>query len=348
VKIGAIPEGILERIALRTGVVPTPVLETLQAILLARSIMAATQLGLFEALADGPLPAEEVARRAETRPGPTTKLLGTLVALGYLRREGARYALAPTARRWLLADSPGSLRDSMLFRYLEWDLAEGMEAYVRTGRPLDVHRQLDDDQWGIYQRGMRSVAASTAEEVAKRLPVPSNASSMLDIGGSHGYYSVCLCRRHPSLRATILDLPEAVKHAAPILAREGMGDRVVHREGDALVDDLGESAHDVIFIASLVHHFREDANRELARRAARALKPGGIFVIFDVLRPARPEDAGQLGALMDLYFALTSESGTWSLDEMTSWQREAGLAPVRPLRMRSVPGLGAAVARKPA
>ena len=80
---------------------------------------------------------------------------------------------------------------------------------------------------------MRSLASTLAREAVLRTPVPRGARAMLDIGGSHGFFAVALCRRHPGLRAEILDLPEAVAQAAPILAREGLGDRVVHRIGDA-------------------------------------------------------------------------------------------------------------------
>ena len=64
---------------------------------------------------------------------------------------------------------------------------------------------------------------------------------MLDIGGSHGYYSVALCRRHPSLRAVILDLSEAVTHAERILDREGMGDRVISPTATAVLALLEET-----------------------------------------------------------------------------------------------------------
>ena len=47
-------------------------------------------------------------------------------------------------------------------------------------------------------------------------------------------------------------------------------------------------------------------------------------MIQELYRPAHPDEAGQIGALLDLYFALTSESGTWSFEEMADWQREAG------------------------
>jgi hypothetical protein len=47
-------------------------------------------------------------------------------------------------------------------------------------------------------------------------------------------------------------------------------------------------------------------------------------------------------------FALTSQSGTWTPEEMAAWQRDAGLRPRRPLHFRTVPGAGAQVAAKPA
>lgn len=83
----------------------------------------------------------------------------------------------------------------------------------------------------------------------------------------------------------MLDLPQAVEHAAPLLEREGMGDRVVLRAGDALADDPGDSVYDLIMAFSLVHHFDDVTNRLLVGKAARALRPGGYLVIGDALRP---------------------------------------------------------------
>src|SRR5262249_8506693 len=160
------------------------------------------------------------------------------------------------------------------------------EDYIVTGKPLEVHSSLTDGlAWERYQRGMRALSSISAEEVAGCLPVPARATAMLDIGGSHGYYSVCLCRRHAGLSPTIRDLPEAVKHAAPLLAQEDMGDRVRHRTGNALSDDLGNDAWDVVFLSQLVHHFTDEQNRGLMNKIAKALKPGGVCVLLDTLRP---------------------------------------------------------------
>lgn len=347
-KLGIIPENILERVALAAGVVPRPMLDTLVAMLLARTIMAATKLGVFEALASGPLPAHKVAAQCGIDARATEKLLTALAGSGYVRAEHGQYALAPVARKWLLTDSPQSLRDQMLMQFTVWEWIEGYEEFAGSGTPLDIHESMSDDEWGLYQRSMRALASSSAREVARQTPVPSGARDMLDIGGSHGYYSVAVCRRHPRLRAVILDLPEAVKHAEPILAREGMGDRVRHRAGNALTDDLGTQAWDLVFIANLVHHFDEQANRDLVRRIARALRPGGILVIQDFIRLQQPGEGGQIGALNELYFALTSQSGTWSLEEIAGWQQEAGLVPRKPRRLLTLPGAAQQAARKEA
>ncbi|MFW6050667.1 MAG: methyltransferase [Myxococcota bacterium] len=345
--VGPKPDNLLELLALKAGAVPRPVMDTLLALGLARTVMAGTRLGILEALRDGPRTAAEVAARCETDPRATEKLLGALVGCDYVRHRGGRFSLAPEARRWLVEGGRSSLRDMVLGMEQVWDWLEHYETFVRTGEPLDVHGTTDPDGWATYQRSMRSLAGLIAPEVARRTPVPRGATSLLDVGGSHGYLSVALCRRHPRLSAVVLDLPEAVEHAAPLLAREGLGHRVRHRADDARTADLGEAEHDVILVSSLVHHFTEAENRDLCRRAARALKPGGVLVLQEVIRPAEPGEGGQAGALGDLYFAALSASGTWSFDEMAAWQRDAGLTPRRPLRLLTGPGVGQQSAIRP-
>lgn len=348
-KIDVAAESPVERLALTLRLVPTPMFHTLVPMVAARALLAGTKLGVFEALGQDPLTAADVAAKLGTEPAATGKLLNALAGLGYLRAAGNGFALSAEARRWLVSGSPRSLRDFILeqeidvFRWLEH-----LEDYVRTGQGVQAHDgYYSEDGWSLYQRGMRSLAGLSAAEVARRVPVPAGARQMLDIGGSHGYNSVVICRRHPGLRSVVLDLPQAIRHAAPLLAREEMGDRVVHRAGDATTDDFGTAAFDLVFIAHAVHHFDGPANRDLARRAADALRPGGYFVILDFVRPRSPNDAGQVGTLNDLFFALTSASGTWSSEELAEWQRGAGLEPRKPARMRTLPDAVIQAAVKP-
>jgi SAM-dependent methyltransferase len=346
-KLGVIPENMLERLLLAIKLVPTPIFDTQVAFMLARTIMAGTKLGIFEALAPGPLAAAEIALQCKTDLSATIKLLNALVGAGYLRIKKERYFLTAVARKWLLKESPQSIYHKMMFHYTEWEWTANYEAYVRTGKQLQIHDMLSDEAWGVYQRGMRSIVGFQAREVVWRTPMPKDARAMLDIGGSHGYFSVAFCRHYPNLHAVVLDIPEAVKHAASILAKEGMGKRVVHRIGNVLTDDLGTDAWDLVFISQLVHHFDDATNRDLVHRAARALRPGGILAIQDALIPSAGKDAA-LALLADLYLANTSQSGSKSWQEIADWQRAAGLVPCRPVRFRSLPGFGQQAARRPA
>ena len=346
-RLGPIPESPRERILLAAGLVPVPLVDTLAALLLARTVMTATKLGLFEALADGPLTAGQVASRCDSDPRATGTLLFALAGARYVRAENQRYALAPMARKWLLKASRTSLHDAVLHRYLDASLMEHAEQFVRTGESVRFHENMSPEQWGLYQRGQRAHAMYSTAEVARRTPLPATPCSMLDIGGGHGSYSVALCQRHPALRSTILDLPEAVAYSAPQLSPQDVAERITYRAGDARVEDFGREAYDLVFVANLVHHFDDRSNRDLTRRIASALRAGGYCVILEFFRPASAREAGQIGGLLDFYFAITSAAGTWSFEEVAEWQRDAGLDARTPVRLRTAPGQGLQVAKKP-
>lgn len=361
-KIGTIAESPLEWLALATGRIPTPLVETHLAFAWARTLMVATRLGVFEALAPAPLGAAAVASSCGTAPEPTRRLLDALTGMGYLLPSGtAAYALSRPSRRWLSRASADEVVDKVLFSFDEWRFVEHYERFVTTGEALGMHDRLgglgagDDartaDQpaspleagsgWARYQRGLQALSKLSVGEVARRTRVPRGATALLDIGGGHGSFAAALLRRHPALRATVLDLPEAVTASAPLLADHDLGDRLRHQAGNVFDTDLGAGTWDVIFASQFTHHLSDAANRELTVRVARALRPRGVYVIQDLVRPATPRDArrARLGALLDLYFAATSGAGTVPIGTLRAWQREAGLLPQAPIWMRTLPGM---------
>ncbi|OBG29504.1 class I SAM-dependent methyltransferase [Mycobacterium sp. 852002-51057_SCH5723018] len=325
--LGLIPDNPAEWQALTSGRVPLPFFQIHFAFGLAHTVITATRLGVFESLALQAATAAEAARRCRTDPAATQKLLTALAGSGYLSVREGRYALTPMTRTWLAAGSPRSLVDAVLFAFDEWELMSHIENYVRTGTPIDIHERMIEDQWGRYQRCMRALSGQSAEEVAHHIPVPRGATAMIDVGGSHGHYSVALCRRHPCLQSVVLDLPEAVRAAASLLAAERMGPRVIHLEADALSHDFGADAYDVVLLSNLAHHFDESQNADLFGRLGRALRPGGVFTVIEPIRPDTGDAVDQLAALNELYFGVTSRSGTWTARDIAGWQRDAGLRP---------------------
>ncbi len=345
-KITITPENMLERIALWMNLAPTPLVDTQAAFTAARAVMAASNTGVFEALGENSRTVKEASAAAGTDPVATKHLLDMLVSMNYVTHDQGRYTLRPKYRKWLLKSSPANLAGKMRFQITEWLWVAHMEEFVRTGKPLDFHQKMNAQEWTDYQQGMRDLSINTAKEFGGKLKLPAGATRMLDIGGSHGLYSIELCRKNPALSSTILELPGAVDEASAIAAREGMSDRVKHRSGNALTDDLGEALYDLVVINNVVHHFTVPQNNELARRVHRALKPGGLYGIGEFIRRDTPRTGDLIGAMGSLYFALTSASGTWSEAEIRGWQKQAGFKTEKAMALMSLPGWKMVLARK--
>jgi SAM-dependent methyltransferase len=345
VRLAAVPQNLAESLALAAGIVPTPLLDTFVALLLAKTIIAAASLGIFHALESEPLTIRQIAKRCNTAPRPTAKLVLALVACKYLRRRGASFFLAPAARRWLSPASPHSLHWAVLHRQLDLRFMD-FEEYVRHDKFRDFHSTLTSDDWALYHRGQADHARQIVDEIAARAPVPRGATDLLDLGGGHGLYALAFCRRHPRLHARVLDLRVADAHQPPPF--DDAGRRVRFERQDIRCLSLPPASADVIVLANVVHHFASPANRDLLHRSGVALRPGGIMVLVDMFRSSPIDRAGQLEGLLDLYFGAVSGVGLWSLKKVRAWMVAAGLAPLPPVSMRRLPFWKMQIARKEA
>src|SRR5262249_14806765 len=147
-----------------------------------------------------------------------------------------------------------------------------------------------------------------------------------DIGGGHGWYSACLCRRHPGLTATVLDLPGSTAVGRELIAAAGLADRVLFRDGDAAAD-LG-GGYDAVLCFNLVHHLGPGQIADLFRRARQALNPGGTFAVLDVF--ADHGRRGQAHAdLLALFVYLSSGAQVHTPAELAGWFADAGFATPR-------------------
>jgi ubiquinone/menaquinone biosynthesis C-methylase UbiE len=339
-RIGLVPESLWERVLLRLGRVPAPLADTHLAFLQARAIMTASEVGLWDALDGGARQPGDVAKSCGIDPGAAHKLMHALAAAGYLARKGDEFALTRASRRWLAPSSRTSLAGKLAFQRDEWSMVQHLTTFVRDGTGVDLHDQLSPDAWRRYQAAMVDLAALWAPEVVTRFRMPRNASRVLDLGGGHGILALEFCARQRGLRAEVIDLPTAVSGAATRLDGRPGSRRVAFTEGDLRTVDLGENRFDVILLANVAHHLSAEQNADLAERASRALRPRGAFAVVEWMRPeaADTRHSRSFGALLDLYFALTSQSGTWSAGEVAEWQRAAGLRPARPIWLRSIPG----------
>ncbi|MGH2978029.1 MAG: SAM-dependent methyltransferase, partial [Solirubrobacterales bacterium] len=176
--------------------------------------------------------------------------------------------------------------------------------------------------------------------------LPPTPRALLDVAGGHGWFAAELCRRHPGLQATVLDLPASAAVGREILAEQGMADRVTHVEGDLMEAELG-GPYDCALCFNIVHHLSPEANVELLRRINAALSPGGTVAVLDLFMPP-PDTRADAGAMLGLFFYLTSSAATYTEKQLRDWLAEAGFERPRRIKLRRLPNLGLFEARRPA
>ncbi|MCW2998807.1 MAG: putative O-methyltransferase [Solirubrobacterales bacterium] len=332
------PDSVPEAVGLAVGMVPEPIFDSYVALMQARTLMVAWRIGVFDALADAPGTAEDVAARLQVTSEGLAVVLPALHALGYVVADGPQYALSRKARRTLTAGGRRALGDWMAFTHDMWDAFDGLEAVLRGGPAQDIHDFAPDDPyWERYMRGLLEISRVSASDVARAIGAPRGARALLDVAGGHGGYSMALCRRHRRLRATIVELEGAARVGRRIVAEEGFSGRIEHVVRDMHTDDLG-AGYDIALAANIIHHLDRAAAVSVLTRMRRALVPGGRLAVFEQERAADGKAGTQIGTLTGVLFHITSGARTCTAGELTGMLVDAGLRDVRVKRLMRAPG----------
>jgi SAM-dependent methyltransferase len=325
---------------------PDPFRDAFVAPIAARAIMAAVRLGVFDELAGPPATPGELGDRLGLHPRGAEALASALLALGYLEQDGGRLRPSEAAARLLVRSSPDSITTYIgELGTHSWEALGGLEEALRGGGLAGWHeRDAHDRLWEPYIRGLWELSLGEHDDNAALVPV-EEPRRVLDVAGGHGEFAMAMCRRHPEIRATVLDLPASVAVGRRIVEEQGYADRVEFLEGDAFEADLG-SGWDVVSVFNFVHHLEADRVVELLARARRALRPGGAVVVGETERP-EPGAPSDVGAMTGLLFFATSGARTWSADELTRWAGNAGLSEATVHRNERSPWRIVLVARAP-
>lgn len=331
---GAIAENVLEQRMLASPGGPRVTVDVLVAPIQARCVMVATRLGLFDALEHRALNAAELAQELEVDASVLTLILRVLEGGGYLASNEGAYRLTDITSRDLLASSGKSRRAHVLLCSLFWDAIGHLEKTVREGRGADAHGYLaGQDAWHTYEAAMLEGARHTAPLIVPYIPVRSGATSLLDLGGSHGLLGALICRAHPPMRSEVVELPEAVEISRAMAREAGIDAIVEHRAGNILDDTFG-SDRDVVLCSNVLHHLGASDARDVILRAAKCLRAGGTLAIVE-LEPSRsdvpPDSVRDATAL---FFRAASAGECHEIESYSEWLHEAGLGGIRVHRSR--------------
>ena len=317
---------------------PDPFADSFTAAISSRALTTAVELGVFEALAEQEAATPELAERLGLDPLGTETLCTALTSLGYLERGGDGVLRnAPVSGRLLVRSSAESIATFVGGQAdLHWEILSMLPEAVRSGRAYAMHEdRRNPERWEAYMRGLFELTRSEHDSNAAFVPAAA-PERLVDVAGGHGGFAMAMCRRHPGLRATVLDLPPAAAVGRRIVEEHGFADRVGFREGDVFEVGL-DGDLDVVSAFNLVHHLPEERCRRLCAMARAALRPGGCLAIGETERPDPSAPVPQAGAVSSVLFYAWSHGHNFTSGEIAGWLEEAGFAEVQTNRNERSP-----------
>lgn len=317
---------------------PTPIFEQFRGSYATEILTAAVSgFNVFGKLAKGARPEDEFRQELGLAERPAVVLFTALKAMGLLAKDAhGRLDLTPLAREHLLPGSPFDVSDYIGLASDSPGVRE-MVARLTTNRPAGA----EDAQGAafIFREGIESAMeqeasarhltlalAGRAKNVAPHLARVvdlRDATTLLDVGGGTGIYSMACLQRNPKLRAIVWDRPEVLKVASEMAAAYGVADRLECWPGDMFTDPVPSA--DVVLLSNVLHDWDVPQCQELVGRCAAALPADGRLLIHDVFLNDALDGPLPIALYSAALFTMT-EGRAYSAAEYRLWLREAGLS----------------------
>lgn len=347
----------IERRLVNRGSIPGVLLDGMVAFQM-EAALAAMELGVFDQLRAESLDVETLADRIDAAPEGVEVLLETLEPSGYVTRDADTYQLTAAANKWLPAENM-----PLIAKFFKEELRMGLDATeaIREA-PEDGIFGWEPVQTGelgeAYQETMRWLARDLVDPVVDAVTLPAGATRMLDVGGSHGLYTVQFCKEHPPLEGTILDWEIGLDAARRTLAdHPDMADRIDLVERDFEQEEL-PAGYDMAFLGQIIHSLSPGENKALFDKLADTTTERGTLVILDQI--ADPPSSGGLpldpfdsqlaeGIAASIGFILYLFVGgrSYEFDRVDGWLTDAGFPAVSYEPLSKSPGHSLIIARKP-
>lgn len=318
--------------------VPSPelVLDLLEAFRRSKTMFAAVELGVFDALATGPDTVANLSVRLRSQPMALQTLLESCAALGLLHFDGGLFSNTESATVYLCSQSPRRMTGYIKYsNQVIWQMWAHLEDAIREG----THRWqqtfgLDGPIFSSFFRtpeamheflmGMHGFGMITSPHVVRAFDL-SRFKHLCDLGGATGHLPIAACECYPELRATMLDLPHALELAGRIIAASTVADRIEVVGGDFFRDPLPPA--DLYALGRILHDWDEAKIEHLLRRIYEALPVGGGLLIGEKM--VHEDRRGPRWALMQsLNMLICTEGKERSFSEYEKLLHTAGFRQV--------------------
>ena len=310
---------------------PAAMMEMIIAAWTSQAITAAAQLGVADALADGPLPIDELAARVGADTDALGRLLRALISRGVFRhRPDGRYELNSLAGT-LRSDAPVSMSWAARFygsreQRERWTL---LADSVRTGSAVvpALRGKESFDYFAeqpelaeLFNQTMTSVSAMTDATVVAGYDF-SAYPTIVDVGGGHGPLLAAILAAAPGSRGVLYDLPRVVANAPNLLRARNVADRVRVAEGSFF--DTVPGGGDAYVLKNIIHDWPDDKAVRILRNVRAAAGPRATVLLVEFVIPKHDRDFA--GKWVDLEMLLNLGARERTAAEYGDLLSKAGL-----------------------
>jgi C-methyltransferase len=288
----------LYRLHQRLTPAPAAMMEMIIAAWTSQAITVAAQLGVADALSDGPLPIEELAARVGADADALRRLLRALISKGiFVHRRDGRYGLNSLAGT-LRSDAPISMTWAAQF----YGSAEQRERWtlmvdsIRTGSSVvPALRGKESFDYFAGQPELAELFNQTMTSVSELTDGPVVAGydfsaypTIVDVGGGHGPLLAAILARAPASRGVLYDLPGVVASAPSVLREHKVADRVRIAEGSFF--DSVPAGGDAYILKNIMHDWPDDKAVQILRNVRKAAGPGATVLLVELVIPKHNRD----------------------------------------------------------
>jgi hypothetical protein len=265
--------------------------DTLRGALVTRTLAVVADLGVHEALADGPKSIEDLAREVGAEPDTLYRMLRALASDGIFAEEEPGTFRHTEASEQLL--DPGWASFAHLFGGVFYRATGELEATGKTrfdevfGTDFWSWLEANPEERAIFDRAMEQGKESRVERLDR--VEWRDGETVVDVGGGNGSLLNALLRRQPGLQGIVFDLPETVRD------EETLGDRIEFVEG-SFFDRVPEG--DVYVLSTILHDWSEEKAAEILATVRASAKPGSRLILLEAVVPEGNEPGG--GKWLDL------------------------------------------------
>lgn len=265
------------------------------------------RLGLYRALAAGPLTPDELAARTGTHPRYVHEWLHSQMAAGYVDKLGDDRFELPVEHAFVLADEQSPLFMAPAFGaaaslYLDEDktvaifrsgagmawgehdhrLFEAVEAFFRSG----------------YRANLTSVWIPKLEGIEQRLTAGGRVA---DVGCGHGASTILLAQAYPRSEIVGFDVhPASIEVARARAAEAGVAEQVRFEVADA--KSFGGGPYDLICFMDSYHDLG-DPHLAAAHSRSHLTKDGSLMLVEPFASPRVDENVGPVARI---YFSAST------------------------------------------